>query len=73
MRGKAKLRRQDDGKYYVFIKNYFWQKWKPLLDGNNKQIVFKTFKEFGEVTKIECFDEILIKYDKFGGYKRDYK
>ena len=44
---------------------------KPLYkDFTNEQISFNTMKEFGEVTKIECFDTIIIKYDNFSGYER---
>ena len=70
MKGKAKLIRDDSGKYKVYVKNYFWQRWKPCLDSDGKQIVFETMKDFGEVTKIECFDEITVKFDKFSGYER---
>lgn len=70
MKGKAKLVRKEDGNYYAYVKNYFWQKWKPLYDSNNKQISFKTMREFGKVTRIECFDEIIVKYDKFSGLGR---
>lgn len=68
MKGKAKLVRTGrDGIYEVFVKNHFWQRWKRLYDDNGKPLEFKTFKEFGEVTKIECFGEITIKYDNFQG------
>ena len=70
MKGKAKLVRKDDGKYYVYARDYFWQRWEPLMDSDNKQISFKTMKEFGEITKIECFDEITIQYNKFSGLER---
>ena len=70
MKGKAKLVRKDDGKYYVYARDYFWQRWEPLMGSDNKQISFKTMKEFGEITKIECFDEITIQYDKFSGLER---
>lgn len=69
MKGTAKLIRQEDGKYHVFTKNYFWQKWKPLDDIDGNEIVFETFAGFGEITEIESFDEIIIKYDKFSGLK----
>ena len=71
MKGKAKLVRHKDGKYYVYTKNHFWQRYKPLYkDFTNEQISFNSMKEFGEVTKIECFDTIIVKYDKFSGYER---
>ena len=71
MKGKAKLVRHKDGKYYIYTKNYFWQRYKPLYkDFTNEQISFNTMKEFGEVTKIECFDTIIIKYDNFSGYEK---
>ena len=66
MKGKAKLERKANGRYYVYVKNHFWQSWKPLID-NGEQISFKTMEEFGEVTKIECFDKIIIKFEKFSG------
>lgn len=73
MKGKAKLVRESDGKYHVYAKNYFWQRWKPLYynDYEKKQIVFSDFNEFGKVTQIECFDTIIIKYDKFSGYREN--
>ena len=69
MKGKAKLIRSErDGKYKVFVRNYFWQRWKPLLGNDGKQIEFKNFKEFEEITKIESFGEIFIQYHKYQGY-----
>lgn len=70
MKGKAKLVRKTDGKYYVYAKNYFWQRWKPLCMCDKKQISFNTMKEFGEMTKIECFDEVIVQYKKFSGLGR---
>ena len=68
MKGKAKLVRADrDGVYKVLTRNYFWQRWKPLMTNGGEPIEFKTFKEFGEVTMIESFGEITIKFDKFQG------
>ena len=69
MKGKAKLvRNERSGVYEVFVKNYFWQPWKRLYADNiGRPVKFKTFKEFGEATKIESFGEIIIKYDKFQG------
>lgn len=68
MKGKAKLVRCDgDGMYKVFVRNHFWQKWKQLFLDNGNPVEFKTFKEFGEITKIESFGEITIKYDNFQG------
>lgn len=64
MKGKAKLVRNEDGKYYVYAKTYFWQKWKPLYISDDKEISFNTMKEFGEAIKIECFDEITLKCGK---------
>ena len=74
-KGKAKLIRQEDGRYYVYARKYWFQKWKPLTydEHTGKQISFKDFKEFGEVTKIECFDVITISYHKFAGLERNYK
>jgi hypothetical protein len=69
MKGKAKLERKPDGRYYVFVRNHFWQKWVPLVD-SGKQVSFETMEEFGKVTKIECFDRITIKFDKFSGLER---
>lgn len=68
MKGKAKLERKSNGRYYVYVRNFFWQRWKPLID-NGEQITFETMEEFGKVTKIECFDIITIKFDKFSGLK----
>ena len=68
MRGKTKLIRSErDGFYTVLARNYFWQKWKPLLDDNGRTIRFKTFKEFGEITKIESFGKITITLNDFQG------
>lgn len=68
MKGKAKLvRNARSGDYEVFVKNYFWQPWKRLYADIGRPVKFKTFKEFGETTKIESFGEIIIKYDKFQG------
>ena len=68
MKGRAKIIRDNRNDVYkVFARNYFWQKWEPLLDNNGKQIEFKTFKEFSEVTKIESFGVIEIKFDNFQG------
>ena len=66
MKGKAKLQRECDGLYHVYVKNYFWQRYKPLIL-NGKQITFKDFAEFGKITQIEAFDEICITYDKYSG------
>lgn len=72
MKGKAKLIRKEDGLYYAYARNYWFQKWKPLTyNFSDKQISFKNFKEFGDITKIECFDVITISYDKFGGFERN--
>ena len=63
MKPQAKLiRDKRDGLYTLFARNYFWQKWEPLLDNNGQVIRFKTFKEFGEITRIESFDEITITF-----------
>ena len=68
MRGKTKLIRSErDGFYTVLVRNYFWQKWKPLLDDNGRTIRFKTFKEFREITKIESFGKITITLNDFQG------
>lgn len=68
MRGKVKLIRDSrTGIYKVLARDYFWQRWKPLEGNDGKPIEFKTFAEFGEITKIESFGEIIIKYDKYQG------
>ena len=68
MKGKAKLVRDErDGTYKVFTKKYFWEKYKPLFDNNGKRVEFKTFKEFGEITKIESFGTITLQFDNFQG------
>lgn len=68
MKGKAKLIRDErDGFYTVLVRNYFWQKWKPLSDNDGRPIRFKTFKEFGEITRIESFGEITIAFNNFQG------
>ena len=68
MKGKAKFVRTDrNGVYKVFTKNYFWQRWKQLKNIDGKPIEFKTFKELGEITKIEAFGDITITFDKFQG------
>ena len=68
MRGKARLVRDErDGYYEVYVRNHFWQCWKLLVDSNGKPIRFKSFKEFGEITKIESFGDIIIEYDRFQG------
>ena len=68
MKGKAKLIRNDrDSVYRVFTRNHFWQKWKPLFLDNGKPVEFKTFQEFGEITKIESFGDIRIKLKNFQG------
>lgn len=72
MKGKAKIVKHSDGLYYVYVRNYWFQRWKPLnYDFSDKQISFKTFEEFCKITKIECFDKIIIKYDKFSGFKEE--
>lgn len=75
MKGTAKLIRRSDGIYRVYVRNHFWQRWKPLyIDGTgSNQVSFRNMREFGEVTRIECFDEITVKYDKFAGYDRNGK
>lgn len=68
MKGKAKLVRTDrNGVYKVLTKNHFWRRWKTLKSNDGEPIEFTTFKEFSEVTKIESFGEITIKFDKFQG------
>ena len=69
MKGKAKLIRESDGKYHVYVRNYFWQKWKQCYDNSNKQITFSDIKEFGEVIRIECFDVITLSICKFNGFR----
>ena len=73
MKGKAKIVRKEDGRYYVYTRNYWFQRWKPLTfkAGRERQISFKDFKEFGEITKIDCFDEITISFDKYSGMERN--
>ena len=63
MRGTAKITRKD-GVYHVYVRNHFWQRWQPLCI-NGEQIKFEDFSEFGKVTKINCFDEIIVKHWKF--------
>ena len=68
MRGKARLVRDErDGYYEVYVRNHFWQCWKLLRNDNGEPIRFKSFKEFGEITKIESFGDIIIEYDRFQG------
>lgn len=68
MRGKVKLIRDSrTGIYKVLARDYFWQRWKPLETISGYPIYFKTFAEFREITKIESFGEIIIKYDKYQG------
>ena len=68
MKGKAKFVRTDrNGVYKVFTKNFFWQRWKQLKNIDGAPIEFKSFKELGEITKIEAFGEITITFDKFQG------
>lgn len=71
MRGKAKLVRKNDGLYHVYVRNHFWQPWKVLIGNNRKPIIFKNFQEFCKITKIECFDEIILKYNKYSGFRED--
>ena len=68
MKGKAKLVRSErDGTYKVFARTYFWQKWEELLDNDGNPLTFKTFKEFGDTTKIESFGKITVTYDDYQG------
>lgn len=46
-------------------KKWFWQRWKPLIMNDGEPLAFETFADFGDVTKIECFDTIILKYDDF--------
>ena len=69
MKGKVKLTRENDNKYHVYVKNHFWEKWKVLNDNTGKQIIFETFSEFAKITKIECFDKIMLKIDNFSGFR----
>ena len=48
----------------MYVRNHFWQRWQPLCK-HGEQIKFEDFSEFGKVTKINCFDEILVKHWKF--------
>ena len=68
-RGKAQFVREN-GKYKAFVRNRFWQKWKPLYDDNGKRIEFDSFNHISEMTKIDCFDEIIMEYHKFSGLER---
>ena len=68
MRGKARLiRDKRDGYYDLYARNHFWECWKLVEGSNGKPIRFKSFKEFGEITKIESFGDIIIEYDSFQG------
>ena len=69
MKGKIKFIRENDDKYHVYFKDYFWKKWKPLNDNTRKPIVFETFSEFAKITKIECFDKIMLKIGNFSGFR----
>ena len=71
MRGKAKLIRKEDGRYYVYAKDFWFQRWKPLTysENSDEQISFKDFAEFGKITQIETFDVITLYYDKFSGMR----
>ena len=69
MKGLAKLKRESDKKYHVYVKKWLWQRWKPLIMNDGEPLVFETFAEFGDVTKIECFDTIILKYDDFSGFR----
>lgn len=66
MKGKAKLKRHHNGRYYIYVKNYFFQRWSPLIDGG-KHLSFETVEEFCKVTKITCFDTIIIWFGDFSG------
>jgi len=67
MKGTVKIVRDSrNGVYNVFCKNYFWQRWKPLIV-NGKQLSFKSFKDFSDITKIESFGEIRIRVEKYQG------
>ena len=69
MKGKAKFVREN-GRYKAFTRNHFWQRWKPLCLDNGWQIEFDSFKQLSEITRIDCFDEIIIEYNKFSGLGR---
>ena len=68
MRGKARLVRSErDGYYELYARKYFWECWKLVEDSNGNPIRFKSFKEFGDITKIESFGDIIIEYNMFQG------
>ena len=68
MKGKAKLVRDfRDGKYVVLARDFFWQRWKPLLDNDGNRIEFETLAEFGEKTKVESFGSIVLRFGRFQG------
>lgn len=71
MKGKAKLVRYGDGKYHVFVRNHFWNRWKPLKDDNGENIACKNFEEFTRWTRIESFDIITLTFDQFSGLGRE--
>lgn len=70
MKGRAKLVRYSDGKYRVFIRNHFWQKWEQLKDDYGNEIICDSIKELSEKTRIDCFDMIIFSFDKFSGLGR---
>lgn len=68
-RGKAKFIRVN-GKYKAFVRNYFWQHWKPLCLDDRKQLEFDSFTQLSELIRIDCFDEIILEIHKFSGLGR---
>lgn len=68
LKGKAKFIRED-GIYKAFVRNFFWQRWRPLCSVDGKQIEFDSFAQLSELTRIDCFDEVTMKYHNFGGYR----
>lgn len=68
-RGKAKFIRTN-GKYKAFVRGYFWQRWEPLYLDDGKQLEFDSFTQLAELTRIDCFDEIILKFHKFSGLRR---
>ena len=72
MHGKIKLVRKIDDRYYLFFKNWFWERWRPFIDNSTgKQLSFKDFDEFRKTTRIECFNTIFMQIKDFSGYREN--
>lgn len=65
---KYKIELQKDGKYLVFTRDYFWQRWKPVTDPIGIPVKADTIADALRSVGSTWWKEFRITVDSIGVY-----